>query len=73
MDWILFDAWFSSLEEGKVPPIDTYDMASWMAITPLSEISIQNGSSAVEIPDFTRGAWIDRRDDKYVGEWALDR
>ena len=73
MDWILFDAWFSSLEEGKVPPIDTYDMASWMAITPLSEVSIRNGSSAVEIPDFTRGAWIDRQDDRYAGEWALDR
>ena len=62
-----------SLEEGKVPPIDTYDMASWMAITPLSEISIRNGSSSVDIPDFTRGAWIDRGADKYVGEWALDR
>ena len=73
MDWILFDAWFDALAEGKVPPIDTYDMAAWMAITPLSEISIQNGSCAVEVPDFTRGAWIDRRDDKYTGFYQLDR
>jgi len=73
MDWILFDAWFSSIDEGKVPPIDTYDMASWMAITPLSEISLTGGSIPVDIPDFTRGAWIDRGNDKYTGFWQLDR
>ena len=48
-------------------------MASWMAITPLSEISLTGGSIPVEIPDFTRGAWIDRGNDKYVGFWQLDR
>ncbi len=72
MDWILFDAWFSALAEGKVPPIDTYDMASWMAITPLSETSIQNGSGAVDVPDFTRGMWTNRGTDKYTGFWQLD-
>ncbi len=73
MDWILFDAWFDSLAAGKVPPIDTYDMAAWMAITPLSEMSIANGSNAVEVPDFTRGMWTNRGADKYTGFWQLDK
>lgn len=38
-------------------PIDVYDMATWMSITPLSERSIQLGSMPVEIPDFTNGKW----------------
>ena len=37
-------------------PIDVYDMASWMAVTTLSETSIALGTS-VEVPDFTRGKW----------------
>lgn len=72
MDWLVFDAYFTSLAEGKVPPIDTYDTAAWMAITPLSEISIANGSAPVDIPDFTRGAWTNRTD-KYTGFYELDR
>jgi len=58
MDWLVFDAYFSALRDGEVPPIDTYDTAAWMAITPLSEISIQNGGAPVAIPDFTRGRWV---------------
>ncbi len=72
MDWLVFDAYFTSLRDGVVPPIDTYDAASWMAITPLSEISIQNGSAPVAIPDFTRGAWT-HRTDKNCGFYALDK
>ena len=37
--------------------IDVYDMASWMAITPLTEQSIATGK-VVEIPDFTNGKWV---------------
>ena len=39
-------------------PIDVYDMAAWMAITPLSEQSVAHGGMPQAIPDFTRGKWI---------------
>ena len=74
MDWLVFDAYFTALREGVVPPIDTYDTAAWMAITPLSEISIMHGGEAVDIPDFTRGAWIERAEnDVNRTFYALDR
>jgi len=72
MDWLVFDAYFTSLMDNVVPPIDTYDAAAWMAITPLSEISIANGSMPVDIPDFTRGMWTNRTD-KNTGFYALDK
>ncbi|MBQ7921382.1 MAG: gfo/Idh/MocA family oxidoreductase [Clostridia bacterium] len=72
IDVLVFDAFFDSLHNNDVPPIDTYDTASWMAITPLSEISIANGSMPVDIPDFTRGMWT-HRTDKNTGFYALDR
>jgi len=72
MDWLVFDAFFESLRNNDVPPIDTYDAAAWMAITPLSEISVARGSAAVDIPDFTRGQWLCRTD-KNKGKYCLDR
>ncbi|MBR2883179.1 MAG: Gfo/Idh/MocA family oxidoreductase [Clostridia bacterium] len=57
MDWLVISAFFDALKENKPMPIDVYDMATWMAITPLSERSIQMGSMPVEIPDFTNGKW----------------
>ncbi|MBE6616988.1 MAG: gfo/Idh/MocA family oxidoreductase [Ruminococcaceae bacterium] len=75
MDWLVFDAYFEALKNGEVPPIDTYDTAAWMVITPLSEQSITLGGAAVEIPDFTRGKWTHRDDvaDKNHGFYALDK
>ena len=72
MDWLVFDAYFTALRDGMVPPIDTYDTAAWMAITPLSEISIANGRMPVDVPDFTRGMWT-HRTDKNTGFYALDK
>jgi len=43
------------------PPIDTYDTASWMAISPLSERSIAAGSGRVDFPDFTNGRWMSNK------------
>lgn len=57
MDWLEFDAFLGAVERGIEPPIDTYDTAAWMAITPLSEESIARGSAPVAIPDFTHGKW----------------
>ena len=74
MDWLVFDAFFEALKNGEVPPIDTYDTAAWMAITPLSEISIMNNGAPQDIPDFTRGMWTHRPDwDKNHGFYALDK
>jgi len=72
MDWLVFDAYFESLRNGDVPPIDTYDTAAWMAITPLSEISIQKHGAPVEIPDFTNGKWKNRNDVN-SGFYSLDK
>lgn len=67
MDYLVFDAFFESVKAGKKPPIDVYDCAAWMAITPLSEESIAKGSACVTIPDFTHGKWIEHKEktDKY--------
>lgn len=67
IDYLVFDAFFESVKSGKKPPIDTYDAAAWMAITPLSEESILKGGAPVVIPDFTHGKWIEVKEktDKY--------
>lgn len=59
MDWLVFDAFFEALDEAKPMPIDVYDMASWMAITTLSEESVLTGQRAA-VPDFTNGMWMQR-------------
>lgn len=58
MDWLVFEAFFTSVIEGKPCPIDVYDAAAWMSITALSEESIALGGHPVAIPDFTNGAWM---------------
>jgi hypothetical protein len=40
--------------------LDVYDLASWYAITPLSEKSIKENGAPQEIPDFTNGKWKGR-------------
>ena len=57
MDWLVLNAFFDALKNNEPMPIDVYDMAAWMSITPLSEKSIQLGSMPVDIPDFTNGKW----------------
>jgi hypothetical protein len=53
MDWRLIDC----LRRGEPLDQDVYDAAAWSSIIELSEKSVRNHSTAVEIPDFTRGAW----------------
>ena len=59
MDVLTFRTFFECLRDEKPMPIDVYDAAAWMAITPLSEESIKTGLP-VEIPDFTNGKWKTR-------------
>ena len=58
MDWLELVDFADSLLEGRPMPIDVYDMATWMAITALSEDSIAKGGAPVEFPDFTNGLWL---------------
>ncbi len=61
MDWLVYGEFVDCLLEGRPFPIDVYDAAAWMVITPLSEQSISTGSMPVSIPDFTNGAWLTRK------------
>ncbi len=63
MDYLEFECFFKCLKKDLPMPVDVYDAATWMAITALSEQSIANGSTAVEIPDFTRGKWLEETED----------
>ncbi len=58
MDWLVFSDFFKAVKEETQTPIDVYDAAAWMCITPLSEQSIALGGAPVAIPDFTRGGWL---------------
>lgn len=71
MDWLVMEAFVKSITEGHRFPLDVYDAATYMSITPLSEQSIATGSAPVVIPDFTRGKWM-RRDDIEEWDYSLD-
>ena len=58
--------WFCALA-----PLDVYDTAMLMCVTPLSEQSVAMGGAPVPIPDFTSGRWIRDNGDKGVGIYAL--
>lgn len=62
MDVRMFNDIVDCIKQGKPMPIDVYDMATWMAITILSEQSIMTGQ-AMPFPDFTNGAWIKRKNE----------
>lgn len=63
MDWFVLNAFVKALKAGAPMPIDIYDALTWSAITPLSEQSIAEDNRTLEFPDFTRGAWRERRQD----------
>ena len=58
MDYLEFRVFFDCLINNKPMPINVYDAAAWMVITPLSEASIRMGGAPQEIPDFTGGKWL---------------
>ena len=61
MDFFVDNAFIECIKRGVEFPLDVYDLATWYAITPLSERSITEGGSLQQIPDFTRGKWKTRR------------
>jgi len=60
MDFFSEKAFVEGVRDKKPFPLDVYDLATWYAITPLSENSIAQGGAMVEVPDFTRGKWKER-------------
>lgn len=60
MDYLCLRDFVDSVAARTVPPIDVYDMATWMAVTVLSEQSVNAGGAPVAFPDFTNGKWIER-------------
>ena len=57
MNYVMDYRLIHCLRNGLPLDMDVYDAAEWSCITELSEKSVLNKSMAVEIPDFTRGAW----------------
>jgi predicted dehydrogenase len=61
MDFFVDNAFIECIKRGVEFPLDVYDLATWYAITPLSEKSIAEGGQLQQIPDFTKGAWQTRK------------
>lgn len=57
MNYVMDCRLIHCLRNGLPLDMDVYDAAEWSCITELSEKSVLNGSSPMEIPDFTRGNW----------------
>ena len=57
MDFIMNWRIAYCLRNGEPLDQDVYDAASWSVIGPLSEKSVANRSTSVDVPDFTRGRW----------------
>lgn len=61
MDFFVIHAFIESIKRRAPTPMDVYDAATWSAITPLSEQSIELGNQTIEFPDFTAGKWMHRK------------
>ena len=57
MDYLMDLRWAYCLQQGLPLDTDVYDLASWCAVSELTERSARNRSQTMDIPDFTRGAW----------------
>lgn len=73
IDWLVYNAFVDSVRDGTVPPIDTYDTATLISISPLSADSVAMGGAPVAIPDFTSGRWALRTEfpEKQDGYYSL--
>lgn len=71
MDYLCLRAFVESIKDNAPTPIDVYDMATWMAVTVLSEQSVAQGGHPMSFPDFTNGKWIDRPVGP-AGKYSLD-
>ncbi|MCF8342366.1 MAG: Gfo/Idh/MocA family oxidoreductase [Chitinophagaceae bacterium] len=68
MDFFVLHAFVESIKRKLPTPLDVYDAATWSAISPLSENSIELGNQTVAFPDFTGGQWMYRKPVFSLGE-----
>ncbi|WP_405380087.1 Gfo/Idh/MocA family protein [Maribacter sp. LLG6340-A2] len=68
MDFFVLNSFVESAKQQIAPPLDAYDAAAWSAVTPLSEVSIANNGEPQDIPDFTRGLWMNRKPYEWMKE-----
>lgn len=61
MDFFVINSFIESIKRQAPFTMDVYDLATWYAITPISERSVAEGGSLQQIPDFTRGKWMSRK------------
>lgn len=61
MDFFVIHSFIESIKRNVPTPMDVYDAATWSAITPLSEQSIELGNETIDFPDFTGGKWMYRK------------
>ncbi|WP_415328121.1 Gfo/Idh/MocA family protein [Chryseobacterium sp. MMS23-Vi53] len=61
MDFFVMNTFIECIKRNIEFPMDVYDLATWYSITPLSEESVSKGGQMVEIPDFTKGQWKNRK------------
>lgn len=61
MDFFMRNDFVNCIKHNKEFPFDVYDLATWYAVTPLSEQSIAENSSSQKMPDFTRGKYKNRK------------
>ena len=68
IDFFVLNAFIESAKRKEPTPMDVYDAASWSAITPLSETSIELGNETLDFPDFTSGRWMSRKNQFAVSD-----
>ena len=66
-DFLTQHQFLTAVRLGVETPIDVYDSAAWRVISPLSEKSVARRSAAVDVPDFTRGRWSQKREVRILG------
>ena len=57
MDFIMDYRLVYCLRNGLPLDMDVYDLAEWCCLGELTALSLENNSTPVAIPDFTRGGW----------------
>ncbi len=54
-DFFIVEDFVKAIREGTRPAIDVYQACEWTAVALLSELSITNGSRAIDMPRFRKG------------------
>lgn len=61
-DWLMIYRFFDAFNDGRPLDQNVYEAATWSAVVPLTQISIEHDNAPVRFPDFTRGEWEQDRE-----------